>query len=92
MKLLLCVTFVSRQVYYIEAAPLGIRLMEWAIDYVITEVVPVIGVRFITVDCMILMSSQLMMHLFFMKSWGLSSPILLNLYHLSIHIVQCISI
>jgi GNAT superfamily N-acetyltransferase len=31
---------------------LGIRLMEWAIDYVITEVVPVIGVRFITVDAL----------------------------------------
>ncbi len=27
---------------------LGIRLMEWAIDYVITNVVPIIGVRFIT--------------------------------------------
>ena len=31
---------------------LGVRLMEWAIDYVITEVVPVIGVRFITVDAL----------------------------------------
>ena len=31
---------------------LGIRLMEWAIDYVITEVVPIIGVRFITVDAL----------------------------------------
>ena len=31
---------------------LGIRLMEWAINYVITEVVPVIGVRFITVDAL----------------------------------------
>jgi hypothetical protein len=27
-----------------------VRLLEWAIDYVITEVVPVVGVRFITVD------------------------------------------
>jgi hypothetical protein len=26
--------------------------MEWAIDYVITEVVPIIGVRFITVDAL----------------------------------------
>jgi GNAT superfamily N-acetyltransferase len=31
---------------------LGVRLMEWAIDYVITEVVPIIGVRFITVDAL----------------------------------------
>lgn len=31
---------------------LGIRFMEWAINYVITEVVPIIGVRFITVDAL----------------------------------------
>ncbi|MBN3938397.1 MAG: GNAT family N-acetyltransferase [Nostoc sp.] len=31
---------------------LGVRLVEWAIDYVITEVVPVVGVRFITVDAL----------------------------------------
>jgi GNAT superfamily N-acetyltransferase len=31
---------------------LGVRLMEWAIDYVITEVVPIIGVRFVTVDAL----------------------------------------
>ncbi|MBJ7900774.1 MAG: GNAT family N-acetyltransferase [Cyanobacteria bacterium RI_101] len=31
---------------------LGIRLVEWAIDYVITEVTPIIGVRFITVDAL----------------------------------------
>ena len=31
---------------------LGVRLMEWAIDYIITEVVPIIGVRFITVDAL----------------------------------------
>lgn len=31
---------------------LGLRFMEWAIDYVITEVVPFIGVRFITVDAL----------------------------------------
>lgn len=31
---------------------LGMRLMEWAIDYVITEVVPSVGVRFITVDAL----------------------------------------
>ncbi|WP_292869006.1 hypothetical protein [Nostoc sp. LPT] len=31
---------------------LGMRLTEWAIDYVITEVVPVVGVRFITVDAL----------------------------------------
>ena len=31
---------------------LGVRFMEWAINYVITEVVPVIGVRFITVDAL----------------------------------------
>jgi GNAT superfamily N-acetyltransferase len=31
---------------------LGVRLMEWALDYVITEVVPIIGVRFITVDAL----------------------------------------
>jgi len=31
---------------------LGLRFMEWAIDYVITEVVPIIGVRFITVDAL----------------------------------------
>jgi GNAT superfamily N-acetyltransferase len=31
---------------------LGVRFMEWAIDYVITEVVPIIGVRFITVDAL----------------------------------------
>ncbi|WP_019503025.1 N-acetyltransferase [Pseudanabaena sp. PCC 6802] len=31
---------------------LGLRFMEWAIDYVIAEVVPVIGVRFITVDAL----------------------------------------
>jgi len=35
---------------------LGVRLMEWAIDYVITEVVPIIGVRFITVSLLILSS------------------------------------
>jgi GNAT superfamily N-acetyltransferase len=29
---------------------LGIRLMEWAINYVIAEVTPILGVRFITVD------------------------------------------
>ena len=31
---------------------LGVRFMEWAIDYVISEVVPIIGVRFITVDAL----------------------------------------
>ncbi|MGK7905263.1 MAG: GNAT family N-acetyltransferase [Hormoscilla sp.] len=31
---------------------LGVRLMEWAIDYAIAEVVPIIGVRFITVDAL----------------------------------------
>jgi GNAT superfamily N-acetyltransferase len=31
---------------------LGVRLMEWAIDYVIAEVTPIIGVRFITVDAL----------------------------------------
>jgi GNAT superfamily N-acetyltransferase len=31
---------------------LGLRLMEWAIDYVIAEVMPIIGVRFITVDAL----------------------------------------
>ena len=31
---------------------LGLRFMEWAIDYVITEVVPIIGVRCITVDAL----------------------------------------
>jgi len=31
---------------------LGIKFMEWAIDYVITEVILVIGVRFITVDAL----------------------------------------
>jgi GNAT superfamily N-acetyltransferase len=31
---------------------LGVRLMDWAIDYVITEVTPIIGVRFITVDAL----------------------------------------
>jgi GNAT superfamily N-acetyltransferase len=31
---------------------LGLRFMEWALNYVITEVVPVIGVRFITVDAL----------------------------------------
>ena len=31
---------------------LGTRLMDWAIDYVIAEVVPIIGVRFITVDAL----------------------------------------
>lgn len=31
---------------------LGIRLMEWAIDYTISEVTPIIGVRFITVDAL----------------------------------------
>lgn len=31
---------------------LGVRFMEWAINYVITEVVPIIGVRFIAVDAL----------------------------------------
>jgi len=31
---------------------LGVRLMEWAIDYVIAEVMPLVGVRFITVDAL----------------------------------------
>lgn len=31
---------------------LGIRLMEWAINYVIAEVTPILGVRFITVDAL----------------------------------------
>jgi GNAT superfamily N-acetyltransferase len=31
---------------------LGVRFMEWAIDHVITEVVPIIGVRFITIDAL----------------------------------------
>ncbi|MEX0268109.1 hypothetical protein AB3R30_03105 [Leptolyngbyaceae cyanobacterium UHCC 1019] len=31
---------------------LGVRLTEWAIDYVITKVTPIIGVRFITVDAL----------------------------------------
>jgi GNAT superfamily N-acetyltransferase len=31
---------------------LGVRLIEWAIDYAITEVLPVVGVRFITVDAL----------------------------------------
>jgi GNAT superfamily N-acetyltransferase len=35
-----------------RAKGLGMRLMEWAIDYVIAEVVPAIGVRFITVDAL----------------------------------------
>ncbi len=31
---------------------LGVRLMEWAIDYVIAELMPLVGVRFITVDAL----------------------------------------
>ncbi|MGI0490397.1 hypothetical protein ACN4EG_01185 [Alkalinema pantanalense CENA528] len=31
---------------------LGVRLVDWAIDYVMTEVMPIIGVRFITVDAL----------------------------------------
>lgn len=35
-----------------RAKGLGSRLVEWAINYVITDVTPIVGVRFITVDAL----------------------------------------
>lgn len=35
-----------------RARGVGRRLVEWAIEYIIAEVVPVVGVRFVTVDAL----------------------------------------